>query len=306
MIRLAHFSDIHLSSPRLDWKLEDWFSKRFTSWVNYRLLGRARRFLLANDIVARLMVELLERGIDHLIFSGDATALGFEAEFRYTAEALRIGSYAIPGLAVPGNHDYCTPSAEASGAFERFFAPWQEGQRIDGHCYPFAQKAGAIWLIGVNAATGNRWPTDAGGTVGPQQLERLQRLLASLESGLKILVVHYPLCVSNGLPETKQYGLRDVNSLLEVANRGGVNLWLHGHRHTPYYLQQPAGAMFPVICAGSATQRHLWSYGEYTIEGTSLQALRRIYDPDARGFRDAESFLLHLGPEPAAPARIQT
>jgi 3',5'-cyclic AMP phosphodiesterase CpdA len=240
------------------------------------------------------MDELLERDIDHLIFSGDATALGFESEFRYTAQALRIGQYPIPGLAVPGNHDYCTPSAEASGAFERCFTPWQEGQRIDGHRYPFAQKAGAIWLVGVNAATGNRWPTDAGGTVGPHQLERLRRLLASLEPSLKILVVHYPLCLSNGLPETKQHALRDVDALLDVANRGGVNLWLHGHRHTPYYLPRPAGAAFPVICAGSATQRHLWSYGEYTIEGTHLQALRRTYDTDAKRFRDAETFSLNL------------
>jgi predicted phosphodiesterase len=96
------------------------------------------------------------------------------------------------------------------------------------------------------------------------------------------------------LPETKQHGLRDVDSLLEVAKHGGVSLWLHGHRHTPYYLQQPAGATFPVICAGSATQRHLWSYGEYTIKGVHLQALRRTYDPVAKRFRDAETFSLKL------------
>src|SRR5712691_5992830 len=106
MIRLAHFSDIHLSSPRLDWKLQDWFSKRLTSWMNHALFGRAHGFDLADDVVARLLGELLERGVDHLVFSGDATALGFESEVRRAAELLRVGQTPIPGLAVPGNHDY--------------------------------------------------------------------------------------------------------------------------------------------------------------------------------------------------------
>ena len=78
---------------------------------------------------------------------------------------LRIGDGNIPGLAVPGNHDYCTLAAECSGHFERHFAPWQEGRRVDDHRYPFAQRAGSVWLIGVNAATGNRFPWDAGGGV---------------------------------------------------------------------------------------------------------------------------------------------
>jgi len=32
-------------------------------------------------------------------------------------------------LAVPGNHDYCTRAAVQSGHFERYFAPWQDGER---------------------------------------------------------------------------------------------------------------------------------------------------------------------------------
>src|SRR6516164_3250553 len=189
MIRLAHFSDIHLSSPRFEWKLEDWFSKRLTSWLNHRFLGRARRFALAEDIVARLMDDLLERRVDHLVFSGDATALGFESEIRRAADFLRIGQFPIPGLAIPGNHDYCTRRAAASGAFERHFDPWQKGRRIGEHRYPFAQQVGPLWLIGVNAATGNRWLWDASGSVDASQRGRLQQLLAGLGPGLKILVL---------------------------------------------------------------------------------------------------------------------
>jgi 3',5'-cyclic AMP phosphodiesterase CpdA len=292
MIRLAHFSDIHLTTPHHDWQAADWFSKRVTSWLNFRLLGRAARFAQADEVFACLLEELARREVDHFVFSGDATALGFEAEIRHAAEPL--ASVSIPGLAVPGNHDYCTPRAAASGHFERYFAAWQQGRRIGGHPYPFAQPVGPIWLIGVNAATGNVWPWDAGGAVDDDQLQRLKQLLGELEPGLRILVLHFPICLASGAPERFYHSLRRLEPLLDVANAGGVNLWLHGHRHSPYHFKQAPGARFPAICAGSATQTGIWTYGEYTIADNVLTAVRRAFDPSVRGFVDAETFTLAL------------
>ena len=293
MIRLAHFSDIHVTASPLGWQTRDWFCKRFTSWFNQLL--RSWRFARAAEIVTVLMDELAKRDIHHVVFSGDATALGFEAEIARAAQLMRVGQFPISGLAIPGNHDYCTRHAADSGAFERHFALWQGGRRVDGHVYPFAQQVGPAWLVAVNAATGNVIPWDAGGHVGVEQLQRLGTLLAELGPGLKILVLHYPICLSSGRRETRHHGLRDLDALLEVAHAGGVNLWLHGHRHSAYHFQEPPGASFPVICAGAATQRNLWSYGEYTIDDNTLQAVRRVFDPAARCFRDAETFTLRLG-----------
>ncbi len=294
MIRLAHFSDIHLISPRLEWALKDWFSKRLTSWLNYRFRGRAQRFAYADEIVPRLMDELLTRKFDHLVFSGDATVLGFESEVRKAAEFLRVGHFPIPGLAVPGNHDYLTYSSATSGVFEHAFAPWQTGRRIGVHPYPFAQQVGPLWIIGVNAATGNRLPWNATGKVGDSQLERLQHLLQGLPAGIRILVIHYPICLSNDTPEKRFHALRDLDAVLAVARASGVNLWLHGHRHTPYHHQQLAAAPFPVICAGSATQHGIWSYNEYAIDANELQAVRRAYDPADGRFHEVETFSLRL------------
>jgi 3',5'-cyclic AMP phosphodiesterase CpdA len=294
-IRLVHFSDIHITAPRLDWRAADWFSKRLTSWANHALLGRGRRFALAEEIAARALDDWRARGIEHLVFSGDATALGFEAEIRQAAQCLGVGQSGTPGLAVPGNHDYCTMQAAESGAFERCFAPWQQGRRIGASTYPFAQQAGPAWLIGVNAATGNVWPWDATGAVGAEQLERLRQLLAQLPAdAVKILVIHYPICLSNGQPETRNHGLRDLDAVVDVANAGGVSLWLHGHRHHPYGFEQPGRARFPAICAGAAAEHGIWSHGDYTIAGSTLNAVRRVYDPAARSFRDAETFTLQL------------
>ena len=293
MVRLAHLSDIHISAVPLGWRKRDWLNKRFTSWLNLRF-GRQQRFARADEVASRLMDELPERGIDHIIFSGDATALGFESEFRRAAEILRVGSTASPGIAVPGNHDYITGGVAASGLFERFFEPWQAGVRIDEQQYPFAQRVGPVWLVGVNAATGNWIPWDAAGTVGPLQRERLRRLLARLDPGPRFLVIHYPIRLASGENEPRRHGLLDLSAVLDIAQAGGVCLWLHGHRHTPYVIDRPAWSPFPAICAGSGTQSGIWSYNEYTIDDATLKAVRRTFDPATNGFRDAEEFQIKL------------
>jgi 3',5'-cyclic AMP phosphodiesterase CpdA len=302
MIRLAHLSDIHISSPSLEWRWRDWFNKRMTSWGNLRFSGRERRFARADDVLSRLMDQLPGRGIDHVIFSGDATALGFESEFRRAAEILRVDGGAIPGIAVPGNHDYLTRTAARSGHFEKYFAPWQHGTRLADHRYPFAQRVGPVWLVGVNAARGNRVPWNAAGHVGPEQTARLERLLESLAPGPRLLVIHYPICLASGVNEQRHHGLSDLSHVIAVAAKGGVCLWLHGHRHEPYFFEQLPSVPFAAICAGTATEHGIWSYNEYTIDGNDFRAVRRAFDPESGTFKDAQEFVLFLpGPVGAPP-----
>jgi 3',5'-cyclic AMP phosphodiesterase CpdA len=275
--------------------MRDWLSKRSAGWFNLRWLGRRYRFRHADQIVTALGEELRQRQPDHVIFSGDATALGFEAEL-VRAVAL-LGLFRpdpLPGLAVPGNHDYYTPAVAAGGAFERHFAAWQTGLRVDEATYPFAQRVGRVWLVAVNSSKGNRWVTDASGAVGQPQLERLAILLSRLDSGPRILVTHYPVCLSSGAPEMRHHGLRDLADLLAVAQKGGIGLWLHGHRHGAYYLEHSRWAPFPIVCAGSATQTGRWSYGDYTITGREFQGVYRVYSPEQSGFQDGARFEFHL------------
>jgi 3',5'-cyclic AMP phosphodiesterase CpdA len=295
-VSLAHFSDIHVTTRPCRWRLEDWFGKRLAAWANLRFLGRGFRFRQNDDVLRALRADLSSHPIDRVVFSGDATALGFEEEMALAARLLGVDDH--PGLAIPGNHDYCTRSAVRAGHFERHFGPWLRGQRVTRDEYPFAQKVGHVWLVAVNSATSNRWPWDASGAVGDQQLGRLQSLLASLpgnqSSEPRILVTHYPVRLANGRPELRLRRLRDLEALLDVVCAGGVGLWLHGHRHDPYFHEISDRVPFPVICAGSATQSGHWSWSHYTIVETRLEARRRIYNPDEDRFVEAEGFELDL------------
>jgi 3',5'-cyclic AMP phosphodiesterase CpdA len=295
VVRLAHFSDIHVSAQHPGWRARDWLSKRASGWINLSVLGRAQRFARADEVVLALMAELRGEPPDRVVFSGDATALGFEAEHARAAALLGLaGADVLPGLAVPGNHDYYIARDVRAGHFERHFAPWLAGERVDEATYPFAQRVGPLWLVAVNTSAPNFLPWDASGRTGAAQMARLERLLARLAPGPRILVTHYPVCRDTGRYESRGHGLRDLTRLIDVASAGGVGLWLHGHRHGPYYHANPGPAPFPVICAGSATQRGCWSYARYTIEGMRVSALRREFDPVQGAFRDAETFALEL------------
>src|SRR5262249_26492354 len=142
-VRLAHFSDVHITAKGCVWWTEDWFNKRLFSWLNHRFLGRGFRFRHGAAVLEALAQELRRGRYDRLVFSGDATAMGFDEELVRAVSLLGLDRPdAPPGLAVPGNHDYCTRTAARSGNFERRFARWQFGERVDGEVYPFAQKVG--------------------------------------------------------------------------------------------------------------------------------------------------------------------
>jgi 3',5'-cyclic AMP phosphodiesterase CpdA len=295
MVRLCHISDIHITKNPLGWHAEDWCNKRLAAWANLRVLGRACYFRFAEAVLTSLVKELGTTPPDRVVFSGDATALGFGSEIERAATVLGLTSaHPLLGLAVPGNHDYCTIPAARSGNFERHFAPWQQGERVGDETYPFAQQVGQVWLVAVNGATGNRWAWDAGGRVDAAQLQRLQKLLARLQGGPRILVIHFPVCTESGRPERADRRLRDLNELIDVCNRGGISLWLHGHRHRFYHLAPPPQAPFPVICAGSTTQENRWCHGDYVIENRRLRAAKRVYDPLSGKFTTAEEFDLVL------------
>jgi 3',5'-cyclic AMP phosphodiesterase CpdA len=294
-VRLAHFSDIHVTARRLGWTRGDFLTKRVTGWMNLKLLGRGFRFRDSAAVAATLTRELHQRKPDHLIFSGDATALGFEAELVEAARCLTVGDPELPpALAVPGNHDYYVRSAVRQGLFELYFRPWQGGERLHGHAYPFAQRAGPVWLIGVCSATYNFWTWDASGAVGPEQRERLRVLLRELPPGPRVLVTHYPVSLADGRPERRSHALRDYREVVKVAADGGVGLWVHGHRHHSYYRPASADHPFPLLCAGSATQSNLWTYSEYAVTGRRVQVLRRVYSPAAGQFRDAEALEVEM------------
>ena len=107
-------------------------------------------------------------------------------------------------------------------------------------------------------------------------------------------MTHYPVAGPSGQPERPSHALRDLAQVLEVADKGRVGLWLHGHEHHAYHLDDRGIAPFPVICVGSSTQRGRWTWNEYHIEGLHLRTVQWMFEPEQGSFREAGSFDLKL------------
>ena len=294
-VRLAHFSDIHLTVRPIGWRVRDAFNKRTVGWANLKLLGRAAHFTHANDVATALRREFTARGFDQLVFSGDATTLGYHAEMVEAARQLGVTDAALPpGFAVPGNHDVYVRGSARARLFEAAFEPWQRGHRAGDEYYPFARKVGHVWLIALDSTRPNLLAWDASGKVGSAQLARFRQLCAVLDDGPRVVVSHYPLLMENHRPEPFWHRLRDWERVRDAAAECGVGLWLHGHRHLWYVLPAAANLPFPTICTGSSTQTGRWGYHDYTIDGSRLTGVRRVYDQAAGAFADTETFELDL------------
>ncbi|MFT3878975.1 MAG: metallophosphoesterase [Gemmatales bacterium] len=297
MLRLIHFSDIHVFQPGARWKTREYFTKRVTGYFNNRYLPRSNRFKQASLVLQKLVEDAYSRSPDLVIFSGDATTLGVEEEFAHAAELLRVGQPGTPpALAVPGNHDYYTTHSVRKGLFERHFAPWQVGHRLDQETYPFARKVGHLYLVAVNSCQWNRWSWDATGKVGIDQLLRLERLLSSEEARgcIKILVTHYPLALADGKPERRQRRLRDLKDLLDIAQKYQVQLWLHGHRHQSYVVPANSERSVAAVCVGSGTMHDHWSFGEYLFDQNVMTLRQYTYQPEVSRFMLSQESTMKL------------
>lgn len=287
MLRFLHYSDVHLTVPKLGWRPRDVFSKKVVGWVNVKLLGRGRRFRHAAEVATAMIADARHRGHDAILFSGDATKLAFEPEFAFAAETLGVGDSTLPpAVAVPGNHDYYTRRDIRIGHFERHFGPWLEGERVDEHRYPFARRVGHVWVVCLNSSHPSRLNTSARGGAGKEQLARLVRLCRILD-GPKVLVTHYPLRAGSGKLERRSHRLIDHAPALAAAKEAGIGLWLHGHIHQPFVLPLSSVLPFPVVCAGSATQTNKWAHNEYVIDGRAVSMTRRVWNPDSGRFDEA-------------------
>ena len=289
-MKIAHFSDIHITanSSAIPWRAM--LSKRIVGWLNLQLLGRKGDFREAASITSALVEDLRELQADHILFTGDLSGLALDSEFEEAHRLLEplLGSDRITGL--PGNHDFYVPAAARTGTYDRLFGVWEKSDLAEPP--PIVRLLGDdVALIALRDSRPNAFH-DSSGLVGADQLGRLEKTLAdpALEGRRKLLALHYGPRRSSGEPDGRLHGLRDAEALLSIAHEGGIELVLHGHLHNRFVL--PAGDGTPITIAnpGSATHsRYERAYHiiETGAEGIELSARR--YDPDAGAFAPWEN-----------------
>jgi 3',5'-cyclic AMP phosphodiesterase CpdA len=231
-MRLMHVSDIH---HQVDWRARSWASsgvQGLLGRIELHGFGRLARFSEAATKWARILEDVAAHAPDHVLLTGDLTAMGHPDELAAMHEMLRPLLDAGRLTLVPGNHDrYVAPRA-----FERVFEAHLASdlpELADAHGYPFVKLLGDdVALVGLDSTRVVGWSQYFVGRLGAAQLAALGRVLEHprvVGRTVHVLSHHGPLS-STGRREWLESALIDGPELLAALHGREVVLH-HGHSH---------------------------------------------------------------------------
>ena len=294
-LRIAHFTDLHITEEPSNIAWRDLLSKRFLGWVNL-CVRRFHVFRDAAEVARALVRDLAQLKPDHLVSTGDLTGMSLDSEFEKARDALGplLENARLTGI--PGNHDVYVKAADNGRVYEQHFGCWTRTDLAPEdfpeafrtvYPYPLVRFLGEDVVLLVLRDVHARALHDSSGEVGQLQLRTLEHLLAQerITRRQKILALHYGLCRADGSPDGRLHGLRDAAALISVARDAGVSLVIHGHLHGRFVHR--ADESFPLTIAnpGSATSsRHERAYHVITIDSGRIEVEARRYDETSQHF----------------------
>lgn len=268
MLRILHFSDIHLRAPYASVPVADLVPKRALGLVNLAL-RREAHFRDAVAKVAGLRALTHDENVDLVLCTGDYTALGTNEELRIARDAIEpLVHQRLGFVTVPGNHDVYVDSAVTERRFENHFGEFLGSDlpeyAVDGP-WPLVRFLNDdLAVVAVNSARPNSPIFRSSGVVPQLQLDTLVRLLRDprLQSRRVVIATHYALRRQDGKPDHPWHGLVNVDDFIEAVNTHPRACVVHGHIHWRYTQLVP-GLKARVFGAGSATYKGregLWQY----------------------------------------------
>lgn len=297
-MKIAHASDLHLLSLKgASWL--DFANKRWIGGLNL-LTNRGRHYL--TEIFERLIDDINESDVDHLVITGDVTNLALDEEFRFAKELFgrfRLSPKDITVL--PGNHDAYIQkgSTHFTTHFGDYFSSDKDFQWKDKDPWPIVRVRGNIALVGISTSLKTPWFT-AYGKVGDKQLGRLAEVLMDERlAGLsRVVAIHHPPA---GKPsKSRVRGLLDRQHFADVIRRAGCELVLHGHEHRdirnsldgPLHRVEVRGIQSATYDAGAKSGKKRARYRIYDVkEKTSLglksSEIMRAWNSESRRFEAA-------------------
>lgn len=285
-MRLAHLSDLHLTSPA-GLTLRDAAGKRALGWLSWRLRRRGRYRL---EVVDLLLEDLARASADHVVVTGDLTHLGLASELAEAGAWLpRLGRPEAVTV-IPGNHDVYV-ARDVGAEPPASWAPYHRSDEGETG-FPLLRVREPIALVGLSSAAPTR-NLDATGALGAAQIEAAGRRLR--ETGgrglFRVVALHHP-----PLEGTVSWRRRLVDAGLfrETVAEAGAELVLHGHAHRTCRGRLPTRDGEAVVIgarSGSSLSSSAESRAQYHLydlepgpEGWSLEVLARGLDAAGRGF----------------------
>jgi 3',5'-cyclic AMP phosphodiesterase CpdA len=276
-VRIIHVSDVH---HQLDWGRRSWGSSGWRGVpgrLELHAMGRLHRFSSGASVWQRILEDIDHLEVDHVLFTGDLTAMGDGAEFEAVHASVRHLIDEGQLTVIPGNHDRYTDKP-GERHFERVFKNQlvsEMPEHADATGYPFVRFLGDdVAVIGLDSTRVPGWSQYVVGRLGGAQLSALTRILDDprlANRTVHVLSHHGPLS-PDGRHEWVESALIDGPAFLSVLEGRDVMLH-HGHSHVRSWHR--AGDERPhLFGGGSSTEPGREGYWVLDVEDhRTLEAL---------------------------------
>lgn len=222
-LRIAHFSDVHLVSPRERLRIPMRMASAGRPLDAEGIAGRARR-------LAQAFAEAKTQRADHVIVSGDLTEYGTPAELELFAEiALASGIAPDRVTLIPGNHDRYDDAGSFRAALAGPLRPFAaNAPRLPGQLTDLGEAV--IFPVDV---TKHQNVIDSSGLVREDDARALASRIADegLRAKALVLVVHHPPFRHANPAWHRINGLHRQERVLDLALRSENVHVVHGHLH---------------------------------------------------------------------------
>ena len=299
-LTLAHLSDVHLGPLPKSAAWKDFALKRVIGTLSWKL----KRHKLHDPAVAEAIVKDIKAAApDHVAFTGDLLNVSAHAEFLRAADWME--NFGDPQWIsfVPGNHDAYVPVKWEQGLGH--LATYMTGDMAVPSTqltsiFPYVRLRRNLAMIGLNSAAPQSL-TRASGSVGPEQLQALSKLLPDLKAKgyYRAVMIHHPPLPGLAPPRK---ALRDAADLRDVLRDGGAEVVLHGHNHHPILtVLEGREGKIPIVGVPSASMNGdshyepaAWNLYEITRnQGKwATQVSVRSWDPQLHRIIDKNQFML--------------
>lgn len=227
------------------------------------MLGTVTKIAHISDIhfgasdpgVAALLVEQINAtDIDAVILTGDLTQAGRKKEFHAAGEFVR--RFAMPVLAVPGNHD-----APVYNPALRMSDPWRRFRSyVQSDLCP-VHEVNDVVILGLNSARRMRpslnWST---GNLSSRQLAEASRALRRANgASLKLVAFHHPVLPGPG--PAGEALIKRPELAMATLSEAGADALLTGHVHVANAQLRETTAN-PIIVAAAGTAASTRQRGE--------------------------------------------
>ncbi|AKU92773.1 metallophosphoesterase family protein [Vulgatibacter incomptus] len=290
-MKILHISDVHVQVDydERPWRKLGW--RRLAAQLELKLAKRAQRYVKAPETIARLVAEAARNAVDHVVLSGDLTALALDEEFEGARKALgELADKPDKLTVIPGNHDVFTPGSVRKQRFEKWFGHLLGSDlpelRAEG-AWPHVRLLGDdVAIVGLCSARVPPVPGIAAGRVGDDQLQALMKICAhpKVKGRTVHVVLHHTPVRPDGKVDRRDHGLTDALRFLEACRLAGVATVMCGHIHKRFTLALEGGPR--IICGGSSTW--LGHEGYWLLDGNGgVPEERKLVDDAAAAAKPA-------------------